>query len=85
MAFDRYQFTKKDEQSRWLTSKLPNIPILTTDRFIFSREGDRLDIISNEFYQDPRYWWIIAEANPGLGKGTLAVPPGRQLRIIRTS
>ncbi len=81
MALDRYQFTKKDNQSRWLVSRLPNIPTQDSDRFIFSREGDRLDSIANEFYQDPRFWWVIAEANPGLGHGTLNVSPGRQLRI----
>jgi len=81
MALDRYQFTKKDNQSRWLVSRLPNIPEQDSDRFIFSREGDRLDSIANEFYDDPRFWWVIAESNPGLGHGTFSIPPGRQLRI----
>ena len=40
-----------------------------------------LDLLSNEFYEDPRYWWVLAEANPKLGKGTFDVPPGVQLRI----
>lgn len=26
--------------------------------------GDRLDTIAQEFYGDPRLWWVIAEANP---------------------
>jgi phage tail protein X len=81
MALDRYQFTKKDAQSKWLVSRLPDIPIQASDRFIYSREGDRLDSLANEFYNEPRYWWVIAEANPGLGHGTLSVSPGRQLRI----
>ena len=38
-------------------------------------------MLSNEFYEDPRYWWVIAQANPGLGKGSFDVPPGIQLRI----
>ena len=50
------------------------------DRYIISREGDRLDLLAVEFYQDSRMWWILAEANE-LGKGTFAVPPGIQLRI----
>ena len=26
--------------------------------------GDRLDRLAKEFYDDPRLWWVIAEANP---------------------
>ena len=82
MALNRYQFTKKDNQSKFITARLPKgIPTSDTDRYIFSREGDRLDLIANDFYDDPTYWWVIAEANTGLGKGTLAVPAGIQLRI----
>ena len=45
------------------------------------KQLDRLDLLSNEFYEDPRYWWVISQANPELEKGTLLVPPGIQLRI----
>ena len=50
------------------------------DRFIFTIEGDRLDTLSHDFYGDPRHWVILANAN-NLGKGTLSVPAGTQLRI----
>ena len=50
------------------------------DKYIISREGDRLDLLSYEFYGDPRYWTILANAN-NLGKGTLDVPAGKQIRI----
>jgi hypothetical protein len=33
-----------------------------------------------EYYNDVTLWWIIAEAN-GIGKGSLAIPTGKQLRI----
>mgnify|MGYP003132115099 CR=1 FL=1 len=80
MALNRYEFTKKDVQDKFTTSRLPSIPQSSDDRYIFSREGDRLDQIAYEFYQEARYWWIIAVAN-NLGKGTLSVKPGIQLRI----
>ena len=51
-----------------------------SDLYIFSRDGDRLDNLANDFYKDPRYWWIIAQAN-NLGKGTLTIPSGLQIRI----
>ena len=43
------------------------------------QEGERLDIIAGEFYDDGRNWWIIAAAS-GIGWG-LQVPPGTTLRI----
>lgn len=29
-------------------------------------EGDRLDSLAHNYYGDPRLWWVIAQANPGL-------------------
>jgi nucleoid-associated protein YgaU len=81
MSIDRYIATKKTDSDKYKSTKYPKFPKKATDLYIISRELDRLDQLSNEFYKDPRYWWIIAEANPILGKGTLLVPPGIQLRI----
>ncbi len=30
------------------------------------KPGDRLDSLSEEFYGDPRLWWMIVEANPDI-------------------
>jgi len=75
----RYKETQI-QSGRYLTSRLPSYKIQETDLYIFSREGDRLDLLANSFYSDPQLWWIIADAN-NLGKGSLMVPPGLQLRI----
>jgi len=79
MSLNRYQETKI-ENDRYKTSHYPDFPKRQTDLYIISREQDRLDLLSNEFYEDPRYWWVIASAN-NLGKGTLDVSEGLQLRI----
>jgi nucleoid-associated protein YgaU len=76
---DRYQFTKI-KQDRYSTTRYPKFPKQQSDLYIISREGDRLDLLANEFYKDPRYWWVLAEAN-NVGKGTMIVPAGLQLRI----
>lgn len=76
---DRYKETQK-VAGKYYTSKLPLYEIRDTDLYIFSREGDRLDSLANSFYSDPTLWWIIANAN-NLGKGSLMIPPGIQLRI----
>ena len=45
------------------TTILPNIGADIADVIIISRYGERLDLLSNEHYGTPSYWWIIAEAN----------------------
>jgi len=78
---DRYQYTKITAKDQTLkTTALPNVPFQDTDLFIISRDGDRLDLLANEFYQDPSLWWFIAQAN-SIGKGTVVVPAGQQIRI----
>ena len=81
MSVNRYIATEKHANDCYKTTKYPKFPKQSTDLYIISRELDRLDLLSNEFYEDPRYWWVISAANPQLGKGTLLIPPGLQLRI----
>lgn len=84
MAIDRYEFnsihTKKLKGKCYNTTILPLIKRSFEDRYIISIEGDRLDSLSYEFYGDARHWTIIANAN-NLGKGSLIVPAGKQIRI----
>lgn len=80
MAVHRYIYSKKTNRNRYKTPTFPKFERRSTDLYVFSREGDRLDLISQEFYGDPRYWWVIAEAN-NIGKGSFAVEAGLQLRI----
>jgi hypothetical protein len=75
----RYKFTAIDNK-RYQTARYKLPPRSINDKYIISREGDRLDLLATEFYDDPRWWWILAEAN-NLGKGSMYVPPGIQIRI----
>lgn len=43
------------------------------------REKDRLDIISNDYYNTPNYWWVIALGNYIIDP--FNVPVGTYLRI----
>jgi phage tail protein X len=58
----------------------PNIPFNPRDIYVRTVPGDRLDLLAYEYYKDVRYWWIIAHAN-NLGKGSMAIPEGSQVRI----
>ena len=55
-------------------------PATANDIYFYSREGDRLDSMANEFYKDVTLWWVIATAN-NLGKGSFAIPAGKLIRI----
>ena len=81
MSLRRYSATKKNNIDQYLTTRYPKFPKSMSDKYIISREQDRLDQLANTFYGDPRYWWILATANPELEKWTLLVAPGIQLRI----
>ena len=39
------------------------IPELTDDIYVMTQEGDRFDLLANQFYGNPSLWWYIARAN----------------------
>jgi len=50
------------------------------------RAGDRLDLVANYYYGDPRKWWLILDANPEIiDAGELGEPEsvGRIVLIPR--
>ena len=62
--------------------KYPKIPLSIEDIYIITTDGDRLDLLANQFYQDVDMWWIIATANPGVVKrDTFNLKPGLEIRI----
>ena len=44
--------------------KYPEIPVDISDIYIITKIGERLDLLANQYYQDPDLWWIITKANP---------------------
>ena len=51
-----------------------------SDYYITSKITDRLDLLAYKYYGDTSLWWIIAIAN-NIGKGSLFIEPGIQIRI----
>tara|TARA_R100001510_G_C7578214_1_gene152187 strand:+ start:277 stop:582 length:306 start_codon:yes stop_codon:yes gene_type:complete len=81
----RYSNTKikKDDKGKlqYGTTIYPTLPPQSSDVFVMTQPGDRLDLLANQYYGDQDLWWIIANANDDCGKGSTAVPPNKQLRI----
>ena len=60
----------------------PDTPLSSDDVYIITVNGDRLDNLAFEFYNDTSYWWVIATANPEkVRRDSLFVEGGIQLRI----
>ena len=62
------------------TTLYPAIEKREDDIYITSKYGDRCDNLAFKYYKNADLWWIIAQANH-IGKGTLVIEPGLQLRI----
>ena len=80
----RYEYTKIDRNKFgdqvYKTTMYPTIRKKKDDLFIRSKVGDRLDSLAHIYNKNSGLWWIIAQANQ-IGKGTLVIQPGIQLRI----
>lgn len=62
--------------------KYTSIPLDISDIYIISKDGDRLDNLSDQFYKDPDLWWIISKANPNkIKRDSFFITPGLQIRI----
>ena len=60
----------------------PTIPPTSNDLYIITTAGDRLDLLANQFYRNPDYWWIIATANPDvIRRDSFNLKPSLELRI----
>lgn len=84
MAVSRYNSgdtIQRNDGKRVYRSKIySNIPKRDDDLYIVTQTGDRLDSISNEYYGDPSYWWIIASAN-NIHDATFSISDGTILRL----
>jgi len=63
------------------TPKYPEIPLSQGDIYVISQKGDRFDILSQQYYSNPKYWWVISIANENLAQNSLFIPEGQQIRI----
>ena len=77
----RYSLLTDGSDLEGIVPRYPNIPLSFDDRYFITTEGDRLDILAEQFYSDSTLWWIISIANGSLVQNSLTPPTGTQLRI----
>tara|TARA_R110000782_G_scaffold258016_1_gene347556 strand:+ start:12 stop:320 length:309 start_codon:yes stop_codon:yes gene_type:complete len=83
---NKLRFIRKLQQGRkqryYRHIKYPEIPLSNTDLYIITKDGDRLDLLADTFYNDTSLWWIISQANPQVLKGDgIVLKSGLQIRI----
>lgn len=70
--------TTSTGKRRYSTMYYPIPERKSTDLYIITKRSDRLDLLANQYYGDPRSWIMLAKANRIYG---LMVPQGIQLWI----
>ena len=90
---NRYQQIPKEKVRGNLvyrTSRYPEVPLSENDIYVYTTQGDRFDILAQQYYKNSSLWWVISIANTGnAGAGTLVslpqnsliIPEGIQIRI----
>jgi hypothetical protein len=82
---NRYQNIAKtyiDKKLVYVTSRYPEIPITSDDIYVYSVQGDRFDILAQQYYKNSSLWWVISIANTDqLPQNSLVIPEGLQIRI----
>jgi hypothetical protein len=62
------------------STKYPMVTESTNDLYIITQQGDRLDNLAAQFYNDPSLYWIFQISN-NLNRDSLFPPIGLQMRI----
>ena len=82
---NRYQNipkTKIDKKLVYVTSRYPEVPITSDDIYVYSVQGDRFDVLAQQYYKNSSLWWVISIANTDkLPQNSLVIPEGLQIRI----
>jgi len=73
--------TLENPNPRYLTVRYPQIPLDSTDIYVYVNQGDRYDTLAQSFYNDSTLWWIINRANPAQDSSSLFPSVGAQIRI----
>jgi phage tail protein X len=81
----RYQdikvFNDSKGKKHYGTTKYPEVPLSFSDIYVYTTQGDRFDLLAQQYYSDSSLWWIISCSNSDLPQNSYYIPEGRQIRI----
>jgi phage tail protein X len=90
---NRYQnipIIRANTKPIYQTTRYPEVLLSDNDIYVYTTQGDRFDILANQYYGDQSLWWIISIANTAvagtslpsdLPQDSLIIPEGLQIRI----
>ncbi len=81
---NRYQNilqTKYNKKRAYQTVRYPEIPLNENDIYVITVQGDRFDLLADQYYKDSSLWWVISIANNFIDQASLMTPEGVQIRI----
>ena len=78
--YDRYKSFRINSEVEPLPGIL--IPQSRSDKtIVYKKVESRLDIISNDYYNNPYSGWLIMQANPQYGGLEFNIPDGSAIRV----
>jgi phage tail protein X len=82
---NRYQNIPKEKINgnlAYRTSRYPEVPLSENDIYVYTTQGDRFDVLAQQYYNNSSLWWIISIANTNVfNQSSLVIPEGLQIRI----
>ena len=61
--YDRVRKVSENKISRIGIADFPKVEDKNSDILLIATQGDRCDVISQEYYGTPDFWWFIASVN----------------------
>jgi len=78
---NRYQYFVNNQGNFTIVPGI-ELPIKGTDKYVQYIKGkDRLDKLSQQYYDSPLFGWLIMQANPSAGGLDFLIPDNYILRI----
>ena len=76
--YDRVKRISNNRVQRIGTADIPKGEEKNNDILLIATQGDRCDLISQQYYGTPDFWWFIASVNNLKSNN---IEPGTQLRV----
>ena len=76
--YDRVKKVSENKISRIGIADFPKVEDKNSDILLIATDGDRCDIISQQYYGTPDFWWFIASVNKLKSNN---IEAGTQLRV----
>ena len=76
--YDRVRRVGENKIPRIGTAYIPKVEDQNSDILLIATDGDRCDVISQQYYGTPDFWWFIASVNKLKSNN---IEAGTQLRV----